>query len=304
MNVFFIIGAQKGGTTALWQYLKEHPQIAMPAEKETSFFVSERMFQKGWAWFCDELLPGADGVRAIGTADPSYLCRREVAQRIYETVPEAKLIVLLRNPIERAISHYKMMVRWGLEDRSFKEAVQQQLQPDELEVVRSLTLDELSKTDRTRVYLAWGEYKRQLREYLDVFSPDQLLILDHEELLKSREDTYRRVLRFVGVDDDYLPRSLGRMFHVGGNRPRSRILQSLDESKIVWRMAKPLLSKRQRKAVRFWLKTWNSKPGTMYVSGEVLSLLAEHYSDDIAFSSELLKKQLTWAQWPADGGYF
>lgn len=302
--MFFIIGAQKGGTTALWQYLKEHPQIEMPAEKETSFFASEKKFRMGWSQFCDEFLPGAGDARAMGTADPSYMCHRGIAQRIYETVPEAKLIALLRNPIERAISHYKMVARWGQEDRSFEEAVQEQLNPDQLEAVRSLSIDDMSKTDHTRVYLAWGEYKRLLGEYLDIFSPDQLLILDHEELLQSRGDTYRKVLRFVGVDDDFLPRSLDQKFHVGGDRPRSKILKNLDENKIVWRMTKPLLSKRRRKAVRFWLKTWNSKPGTIHVSGEVLSRLAEHYSDDIVFSSELLKKQLTWAEWPAEGGYF
>ena len=123
---FFIVGAPRAGTTSLYRYLRRHPQVFMPAVKEPHFFanINPDPDQRHLFPAMDEgqyvrLFRGALHYRAIGEASPSYLVTKGAAERIKARVPNAKIIMLLRDPTERAFSHYLMDIRDGLQSLPF-----------------------------------------------------------------------------------------------------------------------------------------------------------------------------------------
>jgi Sulfotransferase family len=130
---FLVIGAQRSGTTSLWRHLASHPQVHIPPSKEAPFFSHDRPFARGLAWYLGEFFADADPRRRWGTVSPHYMMGSpdadvpEVARRIHATVPQARLIAILRDPIERAQSHHRMVVHRGRETRGFEEAALQQL---------------------------------------------------------------------------------------------------------------------------------------------------------------------------------
>ncbi len=127
---FFIIGAQKGGTTALFEYLRHHPEVYMPPEKEAEFFTGSESDRGGLGRVSSEkFLTSPHEARIAGTASPQYMCDPAVPVRMAARVPDARLIAVLRDPVERAVSHYKMAYRRGDERRSFVQAVREQLEP-------------------------------------------------------------------------------------------------------------------------------------------------------------------------------
>lgn len=122
---FLCVGAQKAGTTTLYEILKQHPDIFLPQQvKETKFFVYEEKFQKGLAFYEKEYFSEWNSQSAIGEVDPAMMFEELAAQRIHHTLGEqVKLIFIFRNPVSRAYSHYLMSQRKGFEDHSFEEAI-------------------------------------------------------------------------------------------------------------------------------------------------------------------------------------
>src|SRR5215469_13417957 len=128
---FFIVGAANSGTTSLYGYLKQHPDVFMPALKEPHYFAQVtpshkqrhlRTIIRNQAAYL-RLFHRADGCKAIGEASPSYLWDANAPYRIARAIPDAKIIILLRDPVERAYSHYLMDVREGLQDLAFAAAL-------------------------------------------------------------------------------------------------------------------------------------------------------------------------------------
>src|SRR5215204_2549869 len=179
---FVIIGAQKGGTSFLYHLLTRHPLVKPAARKELHFFDGPRLFEKGAGWYrrCFPRPEMDDGLRSItGEATPSYLFDPPVAKRMAQVVPQARLIALLRNPIDRAYSHYQMQVKRGTESRDFEEAIEQQ---DSSYVPRGLYVDQL---------LRWSEF----------FSKEQMLILKSEDFFERPVETLKVVLDFLKLPD-------------------------------------------------------------------------------------------------------
>jgi hypothetical protein len=177
-----IIGAGRCGTTSLHRYLGLHPQIAMSAVKELDFFIEEGAWRRGVAWY--EAQFPASNVR--GEASPKYALYplyRGVPERMSEIVPDAKLVYVVRDPIERALSSYRW-ARYVIRDEH-------------------RTLEEAIREPDMCVYLVAGRYATQLERYLGCFPKEQLLVLDHNDLKLRREETLARVFRFAGVDDAF-----------------------------------------------------------------------------------------------------
>ncbi|MEO2031399.1 MAG: sulfotransferase [Planctomycetaceae bacterium] len=172
---FLIIGAQKCGTTSLHRYLMEHPEIFMSPNKELHFFVTERNWHKGVKWYARQF---AQGFHACGEASPSYTAFPRysgVPERIHHVLPEVKLIYLIRDPIQRLVSHYVHRVAAGREHGSLREA-----------------LDGTRGSD-----LIWrSRYAAQLSQFLTTFSADRILVVTQEALLANRLETIRQVFRF------------------------------------------------------------------------------------------------------------
>ena len=179
---FVIIGAQKGGTSFLYHLLTLHPLVEPAARKELHFFDNPELFDHGAEWYrrCFPRLGSKDGQRSItGEATPYYLFDPPVAKRMAEMVPKARLIALLRNPIDRAYSHYQMQVKRGTEPRTFEEAIEQQHSS----------------------YMSRGIYVDQLLRWFEFFGKEQMLILKSEDFFERPVETLKVVLAFLDLPE-------------------------------------------------------------------------------------------------------
>jgi Sulfotransferase domain len=180
-----IVGAPKAGTSSLHHYLDQHPQVAMSAVKELSYFWREDWRERR-AWYEAQFeLPGVE-VRVRGESTPfyaSYPFRLDVPERMHELVPDVKLIYLVRDPIERLLSHW----------------VQRAGQGERIPFAR--WMDEYDRPDNQIV--CPSRYWLQIGRYMNVFDRSQLLVLDQQDLKARRGETLREVFRFLEVDDSF-----------------------------------------------------------------------------------------------------
>lgn len=175
-----IIGAHKCGTTSMHGYLDQHPDISMSRIKELNFFTEPSNWDRGVDWYCSQF----EENRIVGEASVMYTRRPrggDVPRKIYEALPEAQLIYMVRDPIERIRSHYVQFVDAIYETRSFDE------------IVRTL--------ERDTEYLDTSRYYYQISRYLEYFPRNQILIVSLEGLMSRPEETMARVFRFLGVAD-------------------------------------------------------------------------------------------------------
>ena len=180
-----IIGAQKCATTSLHRYLDLHPAIGMSRDKELNFFAAHLNWDRGEAWYRSWFDP-AKPVR--GETSPGYTnfpLIQGVPERMHRLVPDARLIFLVRDPVERMLSHYRHMVAEGKEHRPALEAL----------------------SDPNEPYTRRGLYHYQLEQYLPHYDIRQILVVQQEALLASRAETLARIFTWLGVDASF--RSIG-----------------------------------------------------------------------------------------------
>lgn len=198
---FLLIGAQKGGTTFFYRVLCEHPLLQPTAEREVHYF--DLNYARGTSWYRSRFPPAEkhNGRRTLtGEKTPYYLYHPACAQRAAETVPDAKLIVLLRNPVDRAYSHYHHRTKKGLETLGFEEALEAEehrLAGEE----EKLLADEgyLSHNHQHFSYLSRGLYAEQLVRWHRRFDRDQVLVLRSEDLYESPHAVFAEAQRFLGL---------------------------------------------------------------------------------------------------------
>jgi Sulfotransferase domain len=195
---FLILGAQKAGTTALYAYLRWHPQVTGPSFKEVSFF--DRHYARDERWYRAHMPVRRSGI--VGEASPSYLFHPLAPARVARMLPTARLIALLRNPVERAFSHYQHEVALGREQLSFEDALAGEGGRMRGELERMLEDPRyFSHPWWNYTYSARGRYAEQLERWFEVFPREQLLVLLTDELASDTAGTYRRTLDFLGVDE-------------------------------------------------------------------------------------------------------
>lgn len=212
MPDFIIIGAQRAGTSSLYWYLMEHPCVIPAARKEVRFF--DVNFQRGVNWY-RTFFPSRLYKHYVmhmrrqdfltGEASPYYLFHPHAPRRILETIPHVKLIVSLRNPVDRAYSHYHLEVRRGAETLSFEDALK--LETQRLAGEREKMLEDDTYTSFNHFhysYLSKGIYVDQLKVWLDLFPKEQVLVLKSEEFFTD-SSSITRVLEFLQLPDWRLP---------------------------------------------------------------------------------------------------
>jgi hypothetical protein len=204
----------------LYAYLRWHPQVTGPSFKEVSFF--DRHYARGERWYRAHLPIRRSGI--VGEASPSYLFHPLAPKRVARMLPRARLIALLRNPVDRAFSHYQHEVALGREELSFENALareEERMQGELERMLRDPTY--FSHAWWNYTYAARGRYAEQLERWFAAFPRDQLLVLFTEELAADTPGTYGRVLDFLGVDArdlDSYPRIFEREY--GGMDPTTR----------------------------------------------------------------------------------
>ena len=198
---FLIIGAQKAGTTSLFHYICQHPQVFTNNIKEIHFF--DRHYQLSANWYrshfplAGRLRPGS----CMGEATPYYLCHPHAPGRIAALLPKVKLIAVLRNPVERAISHYFHEKKKGREHLSILEAMQQEEERCAGEWQRMLKNEAYcSQTHQSFSYKQRGMYLEQLQRYWKFFSKEQLLVLESSQLFSEPQTVLKQVFTFLEID--------------------------------------------------------------------------------------------------------
>ncbi len=184
-----IIGAQKSGTSSLYYYLEKHPNISVSIKKELHFWSLH--YEKGQTWYRSHFLPIPEGqVWRTGEASPTYLDSPETPERMYHEYPDMKLIVLLRNPISRAISHYYHWVRLKKESRPLDIALTEQLAeiPDWDDVISI-----------RNHYIARGCYVKFLEKWLRFFPREQMLVIPSERFQDHPSDIVQTVHSFLKI---------------------------------------------------------------------------------------------------------
>jgi Sulfotransferase domain len=202
MPDFIVIGAQKSGSTSLYWNLCEHPHVMSAKKKEIHYFDIRSGRGLWWyrANFPSSLAKAARRLRqgppiSAGEASPYYLYHPKVPQRIGKVLPDVRLIAILRDPVERAISHYHMSHRRGHDLRPIEEA----LLPDESEPVDAVTFDEHGGPHQRLSYLGRGRYAEQLERWFAVFPREQLMILETASYSRSGGEGFARVLEYIGM---------------------------------------------------------------------------------------------------------
>lgn len=195
---FIIIGAQKAGTSSLFYYLSQHPDLALAAQKEIHYYNYYREKGKGLNWY-KSFFPSVFSDKQTGEASPYYLFDAAVPQRIKQDVPGVKLIVLLRNPIDRAYSAYSMNARRAANPfPTFEQAI----------------ANEDMSQEASRVYLWRGLYAQHLKHWLEHFKPEQLLVIKSEDFFTDPKTTLKAVYEFLGIAEIYprntRPQEVGR----------------------------------------------------------------------------------------------
>jgi hypothetical protein len=196
-----VIGAQKAGTTSLFRYLAEHPAVTPPRLKEIHFF--DQHWERGVPWYRAHFpLTILGGPHFTGEASPYYLFHPRVPERMARVLPDAKILVLLRNPVDRAISHYQWEVRYGNERLTFRDAIgrEEHLLPRETARLR--------EEDRYRSflhqhgsYLARGRYAEQLQRWFHWFPRDRILVLKAEDFFQRTGEAMATVRLFLDLPE-------------------------------------------------------------------------------------------------------
>jgi Sulfotransferase family len=296
---FLIIGAMKSGTTSLYYYLKQHPQIYMSSIKEPNFFALEgsnldfdgaegkerikRWIKRDFVTNIEEyraLFRGAAGETAIGEASPIYLYSPEASYRIRHYVPEAKLIAILRNPVERAYSAFVYMSREGREPLN--------------DFSRALRAEEGRMRDNWEWiwhYKHVGFYYSQLKRYFDVFDRDQIRVYLYEDLRAGIPRVLRDIFGFLEVDDTFVPDT--SMRHNVSGTPKSGLLPGFIFGRNpVKTVLKPLFPQELRQHISVSLKS-RYLVGAPPLVPEVRRELLEAYRDDVLKLESLIERDLS-----------
>ncbi|MDO8582522.1 MAG: sulfotransferase [bacterium] len=279
MNPSFIgIGAYKAGTAWISQCLSEHPALFMPI-KESYFFTINAYWNRGRAWY-EIFFRDCPKDAKAGEFCPAYLCNTLAPQRIASLYPTIKIIVCLRNPIDRAFSHYLHDIRYGFIPSSVSFSMALAMHP---------------------YYLKEGLYADAFARYYTYFSKDQILVVWHEDSKKNPDIFISRIYSFLGVDASYKPHSLKSIVHEY-RAPRSIFTESLFSKMwlaIIWITARihlhyiPELIKKSGIIPLFF--KFNTKHHTKKPKMNTTdrAFLAEYFKKDISRLEKLFKISLS-----------
>lgn len=281
---FIIIGAQKSGTTSLYEYMKLHPQVWFPdGVKETHFFTfwGEDGYVSGSPIVnvktkLDEyleLFSAAPENAIVGEASPSYIYDPDAPKKIKKVLPDVSLIAVLRNPVDRAFSNYLHAVRSGRESHSFEVALE--LENRRIE----------SGEGYMRHYRNKGFYGEQISRYYDVFDEGQILTILSRDLWHNSTDTMSLVFSFLGVRDDFNVSADENKSPSGV--PRNRILKLFYEKKYLWRWVRKVSPQSLKK---FLANVVMYRPE---MSIDIAQNLLEEYESDINKLEGIIDRDLS-----------
>ena len=292
---FFVIGAYRSGTTSLYRYLRQHPEVFLPLEKEPNFYAVDgnpgaspvlrsRALTTRDAY--DRYYADATEHELRGDISPEYLRNPAAAPRIHQDHPETKLVAMLRNPVERAWSDFLLHRRDGNEPfDTLTEALADQEQRQS------------GDDHRAGHYIDSGMYHAQLQRYLELFDRDQLLVV-HDDFREDRHAVMRSIFGHIGVDPDYETTDEAAINASGV--PTNKLVAFALKSRARLR---PFVSRSVLEKVRpHWDRMLSRNLAKPTLSDADRELLVDIYREDVTALGELLDRDLThWLARPSAG---
>lgn len=222
VNHFFIVGAQRSGTTYLYHLCAEHPEIEMaqPIKPEPKYFLSSDRTLRA-SHYREQYFQNTD-IKVLGEKSTSYIEVETAAERISSLFPSAKIIFLLRNPIARAISNYWFSVDNGLETLAIERAFREEAQ-------RITSYDKGEISVSPYAYLQRGRYIDYINMYEKYFPGNQVHVLLYENLVSTSKTTLRDFYSFLGVENSYLPNSLNKKINSSSHNNNKNLPSGLIE---------------------------------------------------------------------------
>jgi len=279
---FFLVGAPRCGTTSLYEYLKNTNGVFMSPVKEPNFFSksiipdnyifapirNEKQYLKLFSNIKDEI--------AIGEASTTYLQDPQAPKLIHEKVPNAKIIISLRDPVERAYSHFLYFQSFGFEKRSFHQAINDNIKG----------LDKTSGKD----YVDAGNYSSQIQRYFNEFGSNQVKIILFNELQTNTRKTVKEILNFLNILSE-LPKEIDTIFNPYSN-VRGKLSKSILQSTNITKLSRKLVPESIRITLREKVLT------KKIVKPEILNsdknFLEQFYEEDLKTLEKILNKKLDW----------
>lgn len=253
MNQLFIIGAQRSGSTYLYHILDEHPQVTMarPVRPEPKFFLNEQLYAKGRGYYENTYFgERGEGTLYLGEKSTSYIESIEAANRIHLFYPNARILLILRDPVLRAYSNYRFSVEHKLESMSFEEALQAEK--------GRLADASFSTSVNPFAYAKRGHYINYIDSYLTIFSANQIKILIFEEFVSNLESV-QDLYRWLGIDDSFVPASLATV-HNPTARKGQDISQALRTLALGYMDSLEKLEVFLGRRVEVWRQRWSELP--------------------------------------------
>lgn len=279
---FFIVGAIRSGTTSLYEYLKQISSIYMPTIKEPNYFTAsidkKQLFTKPISSEKKylSLFKNVKNEKAIGDASPTYLWDPKSAKLIYEKIPKAKIVIILRNPIDRAYSHYLMLYGRGVLKTPFEQIISDS---------KKIPHDDFSG----RVINA-GFYSEQIKRYFEVFPKNQIKILIFEEFVKNTKESVGNILDFLDIDDE--PPDSTNTIYNQFTEPRGGISSSILKNKIIKNVGKQFLPMSVGESMmKNILGKKSIKPK---LSEKMYESLENIYRKDIIKVETILDRKVSW----------
>jgi len=298
---FFIVGAPKCGTSSLTRYLTQHPDIAMATEQEPHFFSTDLTYTaiaRRYSW--DDylgLFAETGAARCLGEKTPFYLLSKVAAANIREACPEARIIIMLRNPVDMMHSLHSHLLYNGDEDISSFEAALEA----EADRRQGRRLSTFVPFHEIVFYRAIAAYTDQVQRYFDVFGRERVLVIIFDDLKRDPKEEYLRTIRFLGVEANGLP----EFTIVNANkRRRSRLFRTVQRHVIpslpgpvrglVHRLMSPEARRRLLRTVNRWNTVNQPRPP---MAPATRARLQTEFRDEIERLSALLDRDLThWSK--------
>ena len=271
---FLVIGAAKAGTTWLYSCLYEHPEIYLPDIKELHFFSYEDVYQKGFNWY-ESNFRNVTVEKAVGEVSPSYLPFESTAERIYTYNPDIQLIVILRNPIDRAYSHYCMAMRTNKVEKNIE---------------RGLSLDS--------PYVQWGLYHDQITRFMQLFPRNQIKVLLFDDIKSNPQFLLKDVYSYLNVDSAFLPKSAFQVKNPQRSMPKyPKIYKSLkgiyNDLSVNSDIANKILTQLRYRGYFDLFHRINRGSSFPKISEEKKMKLADFYDGDVSELSKVINKDLS-----------
>ena len=278
---FFIIGAIRGGTTSLYEYLKDIPSVYMSAIKEPGYFsksvdatllLTEPIRSKEKYL---KLFENVQNETAIGEASPTYLWDPQAAKLIHQQVPDARIIMILRDPVERAFSHYLMLIGNGSIDSSFEQIIDQSVQ--------------LPHDDFSGRIINAGFYSEQVSRYLELFPRENIKIFIFEEFIKDTKKSVQEVLDFLKVDTT-IPDDV-KIVDNTFDLPVGNVSKHFIRNKILRAAVRELMPGDSAANLRKIFKKRSEKPP---LSSSDKKFVEDIYREDVKKLEKILGRDLPW----------